>query len=77
MSLRLPYRDVRSVRVLCPFNLCLQFGVAILNNLILRDAVILVKEEPPFKYFYKHDHDKIGQKHVSVSSWRQDPIAVQ
>ena len=68
MSLRLPYCGVSSVRVHCSFSLYLQFSVAPLNNVILRDAVILANDEPHFKYFYKHDRDQIGPKHVSVSS---------
>jgi hypothetical protein len=72
MSLRLPYRGVSSVRVLWPFNLYLQFSVAPLNNLIVRDAAILDNDEPPFKCFYKHGHEQIGPKQVSVSSWKHN-----
>jgi len=72
MPLRLPYRSVRSVRVLCPFSLYLQFSVALFNNLILRDAFILAYDEPHFKYFCKHNRDQIGSKYVSVSSWKHN-----
>jgi hypothetical protein len=72
MWLRLPYRGVSSVLVLCPFSKYLQFSVAPLNNLVVRDAVILANDEPHFKYFYKHYHDQIGPKHVSVSSWKHN-----